>query len=355
MSRAFVTGATGLLGGNLVRELAVRGWQVRALVRDEGRAARLLAGLPALTLVGGDMEDPEAFAPALAGCDVVFHTAAYFRESYRGGSHWARLHAVNVEGTKRLIAAALAAGVRRFLQVSSIGTLIMRRPDGGPVDAGMRERADATNNDYFRSKILADAVVEDALARHPELWAAFVLPGFMNGPGDAGPTAAGQMIVDFVARRLPGVVDAHLSWVDARDVAQACVAAAERAPRGARYVVAGRRLHLADGYAALARITGIAAPTRRLPTRLVGAIAALNEAWARLSGRPVLIGLATYRNLRDTGPHNLYDSSRAERELDVVFRPLEETLRDAVAWLRGQGMLAAPSPAATPAVATVDG
>ncbi len=334
MRTAFVTGATGLLGSNLVRELAARDWAVRALVRDQERARRLLAGVPHLTLVAGVVEDAAAFAPALRGVDAVFHAAAYFRESYRGGSHWAELHAVNVDGTRGLIAQALAAGVRRFLHVGSIGTLATCRPDGRPVDESCRADADATRNDYFRSKILADAVVEEALRRHPELWAAFVLPGFMNGPGDAGPTAAGQMIMDFAAGRLPGIVDAHLSFVDARDVARACVEAETRAPRGGRYVVAGRRLHLRDAYALLARLTGVAAPARRIPFGLLAVVAALNEAWARCSGRPVLIGLATYRNLRETGPHNLYDSGKAERELGVAFRPLEETLRDAVAWLR---------------------
>ena len=191
--------------------------------------------------MAGTIEDTARFAPALAGVDAIFHTAAYFRESYRGGSHWPALEAVNVDGTRTLIALALTAGVRRFLHVSSIGTLAVRRRDGRPVDETLPEDAAATGNDYFRSKILADAVVTEALRAHPELFAAFVLPGFMNGPGDAGPTAAGQMIADFAARRLPGIVDAHLSFVDARDVARACVEAEARAERGARYVVAGRR------------------------------------------------------------------------------------------------------------------
>ena len=338
MKTALVTGATGLLGSNLVRELAGRGWTVRALVRDQRRAARLLDGLPpAVSLVSGDVERPEAFAPALTGVDVVFHAAAYFRESYRGGSHWERLRAVNVEGTRALLAAALAHGVRRFLHVSSIGTLVVRRADGAAVDDSCREHPDGTANDYFRSKILADRVVEEAMARHPDLWTAFILPGFMNGPGDSGPTAAGQMILDFVGGRLPGVVDAYLSFVDARDVARACVAAEERAPRGARYVVAGRRLHMRDAYALLARLTGVAAPSRRLPMSLLAIVAAGNEAWARLTGLAVLLSRATYQNLRETGPHNAYDSSKAERELGVRFRPLEETLRDAVAWLRTNG------------------
>jgi dihydroflavonol-4-reductase len=345
MKNALVTGATGLLGSNLVRELAARGVAVRAVARDPARAKRLLDGIPALEIVRGDLDDVAGFAPALDGADVVFHAAAYFRESYRGGTHWERLRRTNVEGTRRLIDAAYARGVRRILHVSSIGTLATAAPGGRPVDAAMRIAPEATRNDYFRSKILADREAEEALARHPDLWIAFVLPGFMNGPGDSGPTSAGQTILDYAAGRLPGVIDAHLSYVDARDVAKACVETALSAKRGARYVVAGRRVSLAEAYAVLARVTGVPAPTRRIPYLALAVTAALNEAWARLSGRPVLIGLATYRNLREQGAHNRYDSSPAERDLGIRFRPVEETLRDAAAWLRAAGMLpgAAPS------------
>jgi nucleoside-diphosphate-sugar epimerase len=341
MKTAFVTGATGLLGGNLVRELSSRGIAVRALARDPARAERLLAGVRDVTIVPGDLDDVAHFAPALTGVDVLFHAAAYFRESYRGGSHWEQLVRVNVTGTRALLDAAYERGVRRVLHVSSIGTLAAAAPGGRPVDASMRRDPEQTRNDYFRSKILADRVVEEALARHPDLSASFVLPGFMNGPGDAGPTAAGQTILDYAAGRLPGVVDAYLSYVDARDVAHACIEAALHAPRGARYVVAGRRLHLGEAYEILARATGVPAPRRRVPYALLAIVAAANELWARVSGRPVLIGLATYRNLREEGPHNRYDSSPAERELGVRFRPIEETLRDAVEWLRANGMLAA--------------
>lgn len=338
---AFVTGATGLLGSNLTRALAARGVAVRALVRDEARARHLLAGIPGVRLVPGDLADVRGFAGALAGADVVFHAGAYFRESYRGGSHAAALHAINVEGTRQLLASAHAAGVRRFLHVSSVGTLAASRPGGGAVDETLRRDPAGTRNGYFRSKIESDRVVERFLEAHPDMWAAFVLPGFLNGPGDAGPTAAGQTILDFAAGRLPGVLDVHFSYVDARDVAEACIEAAVRAPRGARYVVAGRRLHLAEAYALLERATGVPAPRRRVPMALLAVVAAANELRARLTGAPVLIGLASLRTLREEGPHNRYDSSKAERELGVRFRSVEETLRDAVAWLRDEGLLGA--------------
>jgi dihydroflavonol-4-reductase len=335
----FVTGATGLLGNHIVRELLSRGDRVRALCRERSRAESLLPDDERLELVEGDLEDVERFEASLDGATLVIHSGAYFRDSFKGGSHHKTLEAVNVHGTRALVAAAYRRGIRRFLHVSTVGTLEPRGPGGGVVDDTMRRTPESTANDYYRSKILADREIEQAMARHPDLWAAFVLPGFMNGPGDAGPTSAGQTIMDFAAGRIPGVLDAHFSFVDARDVAIACVEACERADRGERFIVAGRRMSLADEMKILERITGVAAPKRRMPLALLGLFAWLQEGWAAISGRPVLIGLTTYRLIRDEGPYARYDSSKAEAKLGVRFRPIEETLADAVEWLRARGML----------------
>lgn len=96
---------------------------VRALARSRGKAGAQFGQIPALEITEGDMRDVAGFASAMAGCDVVFHTAAYFRESYGGGKHWAMLKRINVDATAGLIAAAHAAGVRRFIHTSSIAVV----------------------------------------------------------------------------------------------------------------------------------------------------------------------------------------------------------------------------------------
>jgi dihydroflavonol-4-reductase len=93
-------------------------------------------------------------------------------------------------------------------------------------------RSENNADDYYRSKILSDREVLGFLERHPDMWAAMVLPGWMHGPGDAGPTSAGQTTLDFVKGNLPGVIPASFSLVDARDVAQAMMLAAEKGRRG---------------------------------------------------------------------------------------------------------------------------
>jgi nucleoside-diphosphate-sugar epimerase len=118
---AFVTGATGLFGNNLVRALVARGVTVRALVRSRSKAEKQFPSL-SMELVEGDINDPPSFARWLAGADIVFHTAAYFRDNYKGGRHWQQLYTTNVVGRARLLSAAYDAGVRRFVQTSSTGT-----------------------------------------------------------------------------------------------------------------------------------------------------------------------------------------------------------------------------------------
>lgn len=333
----FVTGATGLLGSNVVRALVARGARVRGLVRSAEKARRQLAGL-AVELVEGDMTDVRAFADALRGCDVVMHTAAYFRDSYKGGSHWEALRRVNVEGTEALLDAAYAAGVRRFVHVSSVA-VVKSTARGGIADETMARRAEDEPDDYYRSKILSDAAVDRFLAARPDFSATFVLPGYMNGPGDAGPTTAGQFVRDYVYGRLPGVIDASFAYVDARDVAFAVVAAAARGRRGERYLVAGRATHVGDAMRVLETLSGVPAPRRRVPMPLLAVIALANEVWARLTGRPVLVSWSGYRTLMREREQARFDSSKAERELGVHFRPLADTLRDALAWFEAEGMV----------------
>jgi dihydroflavonol-4-reductase len=340
--RAFVTGATGLLGSNLVRALVAAGYEVRALARSVDKARRQLGDVR-VEVVAGDLGDVDAFADALRGVDVLFHTAAYFRDGYKGGRHWDAMRRINVDGTRALVSAAYARGVRRVVHTSSVAVVRETAP-GRAIDETMARPAETEPDDYYRSKILSDRVVDELLATHPDLWACFVLPGFMNGPGDAGPTSAGQFVMDFVARRLPGVLDTSFSYVDARDVAAAMVAAAERGRRGERYLVAGRTLHVREAMAELEAVTGVRAPRRALPIFVIAAIALLNELWARLSGRPVLLSWAGYRAIRREGTKMRFDSTKAERELGVAFRPIRATLADAVDWFVSAGMVPPPPP-----------
>lgn len=333
MPTAFVTGATGLLGNNLVRLLLSEGWTVRALARSRDKARQQFAGLE-VEVVEGDLGKVSAFAAGLAGVDVLFHAAAYFRESYQGGSHWEELHRINALGTAELFEAAYAAGVRRAVHTSSVA--VLDGPRGSFIDETMRRREEDAD-DYYRSKIQADAAVDRFLAAHPDFWAAFVLPGWMHGPGDIGPTSAGQFVLDYLHKRLPGVVPGNFSIVDARDVARAQLLVLDQGRRGERYLAAGRNMTVGELCQLLEKLTSVPAPTRNLPFWLLYVVGAMEEMKARLFGSKALLSMASVKLMeREEGRTN-FNHAKSERELGLKFRPVEETLREEVKWYRENG------------------
>jgi dihydroflavonol-4-reductase len=326
--RAFVTGATGLLGNNLVRALRARGHEVVGLVRSDAKAKRLLADTGATWIVG-DVREPEKFADALRGIDAVFHTAAYFREYYQPGDHASEIEDVNVRGTLALMALADARGVRKFVHTSSSGT-IGAKPDGTPGDEDGAPPALAKENLYFRSKVDGDAKIR-AFVPKRGVEIVEILPGWMWGPGDEAPTASGQLAKDFLDRKLPAIPPGGANVVDARDVADAMVVAAERAHHGARYLVAGPAMSLAEVIAGLERVSDVRGPRVRLPYAAALVFAWLSEVWSRMSGRPALL---TRMGLRTMNMGAWVSSARAERDLDARFRPFDETARDVLGWYR---------------------
>ncbi|TVT79565.1 SDR family oxidoreductase [Pseudomonas sp. H3(2019)] len=339
MRSTFVTGATGLLGNNLVRELVAGGYEVKALVRSRAKGEQQFKNLPGVRLIVGDMADVDAFAASMQGCDTVFHTAAFFRDNYKGGSHWEALERINVTGTRRLLEHAYAAGVRSFIHTSSIAVL-----DGAPGtsidETCQRDEADA--DDYYRSKILADRVVLSFLEDHPDLHACMVLPGWMWGPADIGPTSSGQLLNDVVRNKLPGLVPGSFSVVDARDVALAQIAAAQHGRRGERYLAAGRHMTMAELVPLLGKVAGVKTPLRQLPLPLLYALAFTQELYARLTGKPILLSMATVRLMVREAGRTHFNPRKSEQELGLRFRPVEQTLTDTLAWYRDHGWFEKP-------------
>lgn len=324
--RVFVTGGTGLLGNNLVRALRARGHEVRALVRSRKKADALLADTGA-EIVVGDMREVSGFAGALAGCDAVAHTAAYFREYYAPGDHAASLEQINIQGTLALLAAADAHGIRRFLQTSSSGTV------GNPADgsAGNEDtpasEAQLTNL-YFKSKVDGDRRI-GAFVPKSGMTIATVMPGWMFGPGDAGPTGAGGLVLDALAGKLPGVPPGGTSVVDARDVASAMVTMLERDVPNERFLVAGRYHTMREILDAIMASAGKKRIGFTLPPWLALAMGHVSEAWARMTKGTPMVPLEGVRMLlEDFRP----SSAKAERELGVTFRPIADTIGDVVAW-----------------------
>ena len=328
--RVFVTGATGLLGGNIVNALLAAGHAVRALARNPSKTAGLYVSGD-VSVVQGDVTAIEGFAAQLAGCDLLVHAAAYFREYYAPGDHWDLLYRTNVDASRDLLDAAARHAVAKVVYISTSG-LIGPPASGHVSDESTPPGRRTHQNLYFRSKLLAEEAILEWCREHPTP-VVHILPGWMFGPGDTGPTGSGRMVLDFLARKLPGIPPGRASVVDARDVADGVLRAAERGRAGERYIVAGRAATLLEISQTLERVSGVPAPRLRLPYLPMLAFAYASKFMGRITGTPVLVTPEAIRTLQEG-----YDmsSEKAVRELGVSFRPLEETFRDEVAWFRAR-------------------
>lgn len=344
--QTFVTGATGLLGSNLVRELIARGYRVRGLVRSAEKAKRFLGDLgSAFEPVVGDMQRISEFAPELAGSSAVFHTAAYFREYYQPGAHDEALDTINVQGTLQLMQAADRAGVPCFVHTSSSGTIGLK-PDGSPGDELTPPSPLQLKNGYFRSKVEGDRTIA-AFQPQSGMRVMEILPGWMWGPGDAAPTPAGRLVLDFVAGKIPIIPDGGTSTVDARDVASAMIACIAQGRHGERYIVGGEMRTLAEDLLELEALTGVRGPRLRLPYALQMAFATFEELRARLTRGPLLVSRAGLAMMHSK---HAVTSDKAVRELGVRFRPFKETVADTIDWYSAHGFLPrAALPALAPA------
>jgi dihydroflavonol-4-reductase len=326
--KAFVTGSTGLLGNNLVRLLVEQGHEVKVLARSRQKAARLFKGLP-VTVVEGDMGYLSGWVNELEGCEVLFHTAAYFREYFQPGDHWQTLETINVKGTIKLLEEAERRGVKKVIYVSSTGVIGMK-PDGKPGDETTPPGTEAERNLYFKSKVVGEEAIARFLKEH-RLPVVLILPGAMVGPGDTGPTSTGGLVLDFLARKLPGIPDGGFGMVDARDVARAMLNAVERGKSGERYIVGGEYASFENILKILEKLSGIPAPKWRIPHPVALIIAVISETVARLTRSKTLITLEAVRTIH---AKQYTVSDKAKRELGVTFRSLEESLRDTVEWYR---------------------
>lgn len=331
--RAFVTGSTGLLGSNLVQILVSEGHQVKALVRTPEKARKLFQGLD-VEFAQGDMQDVAGFAAHLRGCDVLFHTAAYFREYFDLGDHWQQLYNINVASTIRLLEAAEAHGVSKTIYVSS-GGVIGANPAGGPSDESIGPDHAVMGNLYFKSKVAAEEAVAEFLRSHPHP-VVLILPGAIFGPQDSAPTAAGQFVLDVLHGRLPAIPPGGFSTVDTRDVARAMIDAVEKGKSGERYIISDRFYPMSQILALIGEAGGVPVPRMKLPFTAGLWYARFSEFGARLTGSKPQATVQAIRTMHD-GRDLLADKAR--RELGLTLRPLRQTIRDMVDWYGQNGYI----------------
>ncbi len=335
--RALVTGATGFVGSHVARLLTERGTPVRVLARPGSRRDNLAILDPRLLEVAeGDLTDPASLRSALQGCDILYHVAADYRL-------WARdpqeLYRANVEGTRELLGAARDTGCERVLYCSTVGALGIPKDGSAGTEITPVTEADMTGH-YKRSKFLAEAEARRFAA--DGLHVVIVNPSTPVGECDIKPTPTGQIIVDFLNRKMPAYVDTGLNLIDVRDVAEGMLLAAERGRSGERYILGHQNLTLQQILGLLADITGMDAPRVRMPYQV--AYIAVGIENLIMDGLLRRAPAHPFEGVRMERKRMFFDASRAVTELGLPQSPVRDALARAVEWFRTHGYIIGRDP-----------
>jgi dihydroflavonol-4-reductase len=322
-----VTGASGHLGGNVVRALVQAGEAVRAV---DVRPSSALAGLD-LEVVKGDVLEPSSLESAFAGADFVLHLAAKISIA---GDPDGSVRRVNVDGVRNVAEAALAAGVRRLVHCSSLHAYDVGATRG-PVRENSARAFDAALPAYDRSKAAGEEELRRVIDRG--LDAVIVNPSGMFGPVDPEPSRMGRVLLAMFKGRMPVTVTGAFDWVDVRDVGVALIAAAERGRTGENYLVGGHRASVTELGRAAAEVAGRRPPRLVVPLAVVRTAAelAVRLAGPRRAGRLLL----TPESLHALATEPVVDYSKAVAELGYRARPLGETIADLHASFVADGRL----------------
>jgi dihydroflavonol-4-reductase len=328
--KCFVTGASGFIGANLVHELVARGHRVKALLRPESD----LHGLYGVDFqrVTGDILDRRLLEREMEGCGWCFHAAATYQLWMR---NYAPMYETNVEGTRNVLETAGKVGCQKIIYTSTVGCIgLPKKTDGKftPTTELEPVSGDQMTNDYKRSKFRAEGVAFD-LFRKRGLPIIIVNPTAPVGPRDVKPTPTGQLIVDFLNRRLPAYLDTGLNWVHVRDVAVGHILAAEKGNFGDRYILGNAEGNwtMQQMLKTLEEITGIRAPKIKIPYWVAHRAAEINEMISFVTGNPPRAPLAGVRMAKYK---MWFDPEKAIRELGLPQTPTKQALSDAVKWFR---------------------
>lgn len=325
--KALVTGATGFVGGNLVRALVREDVEVTVLVRNKGPHLAL-KDLP-VHRVMGDLEDPKSLRAAASGCDVVFHAAALTRLWDRDPQ---KHHRVNVMGTRNILAAAKAAGVKRVVHTSTRMTL--GRPRSGELaNEETQPSPEELRGHYRRTKWLAEQEVLTAVARGQDV--VIASPTVPIGPWDVKPTPTGRIVLDFLRGRIPVAINVHLNLIDVEDVVQGHVAAWKHGRTGERYLIGNWNTTLPEVLSILGEITGRRPPRLKAPFPLVLAAAYLDTFLeGTILRREPYLPLEAAHLAR----HRMaVDCTKAISELSLPQSPIPEALEKSVRWFQDHG------------------
>jgi nucleoside-diphosphate-sugar epimerase len=316
--KVFITGGTGFIGGEVVRQLRARGDEVACLVRTPEKGAKL-SDL-GCTLVAGDLGDEAALRQGMEGCDAVVHAAAMYEVGIPAKRHPA-MYEANVKGTERVMRAALEAKVPKVVHVSTVGTF--GNTHRKVVDETYRHPGKEFTSYYEETKLESQRIAERYVAEE-NLPCVIIQPGGVYGPGDTSQVA--DLLEQFFAGKLPllpfpelGICMTHVE-----DIAGGILLALDKGKAGETYVLSGPVTTMRDAIETVAGLSGRKAPKRALPTGLMKAMAPFGPLVGKLMGQP-----PNLHELISSADRVTFWASheKASRELGYAPRGMEEGMR----------------------------
>ncbi len=277
--RVFVTGGTGFIGGEVVRQLRARGDDVVCLVRspEKGKKAAELGA----QLVSGDLSDEKAIRDGMAGCDAVIHAAAVYEVGIPA-SQRAAMKEANVGGTERVLGAALAAKIPKVVYVSTVG--VFGNTHGQIVDESYEHPAKEFTSCYEQTKWEAHQVAKRLIGEG--LPGVIVQPGGVYGPGDTSSIA--QLLDQFLSGKMPMIPfpDLGICLSHVEDIAAGILLGLDRGRTGEAYVISGPATTVREAIGVVAEVTGKKAPKRAMPVGMMKAMIPIGPLVGKLMGQP---------------------------------------------------------------------
>jgi dihydroflavonol-4-reductase len=320
--RVLVTGGTGFLGEHLCRVLVEHGFAVTALARSRSDVLEDLG----VRLVRGDVLGGNELYDALEGATAVFHLAGMVSRDPDDGQRMMRLH---VDGTRRVLEAMGVRGIKRMVLASTSGTCAVSKHE-----VILDERAGYATElvagwPYYASKVFQERLAFE-LGPRLGIDVVAVNPSLLLGPGDRRLSSTGD-VRKFLKREIPVVPDGGINFVDARDAAFATAAALDHGRAGERYLLGGPNWTMKDFFGRLSRVSKVAPPRWKLPTKLNRWGASLIEEVYRRRGKEPPVDRISVEMAEH---YWWFDSRKAEAELGFAARDPALTLHDTVEYLR---------------------
>ena len=321
-----ITGATGFLGRAVLTQLQDAQAEIRALVMDGDPLVRELP--QNVRMIMGDVCDEASLKRFFAGADehtCIIHCAGIVSVATHPGD---RIYQVNVDGTKNVLKRCRECGVGKLVYVSSVHA-ISEKPKGTEIAETTTFSPDLVKGDYAKSKAMATALVLQAAK--DGLNASVVFPSGIIGPGDLGKGSITNMLLSFLAGKLPLAVRGGYDFVDVRDVAAGILACAERGLPGHGYILSGHYATIRDILELVKKTLNLRRSVSYLPIGFAKLVAPIYERISLCRREPLYFTPYSIAVLESNG---MFCRNAAEVAFGYAPRPLSSTIRDTVLWLK---------------------